>query len=99
MEFGDGEADEAVLAALKAAASADETPAQRAMLLKRGLIEMVKGLTTEAAPLVLSFKTPPPVDLWLGCEAKPGVRRRAGSLETRLLTWSHTPSGMTRGRY
>ena len=43
VEFGDGEADEAVLAALKAAASADETPAQRAMLLKQGLIEMVKG--------------------------------------------------------
>jgi len=43
VEFGDGGADEAVLAALKAAASADETPAQRAMLLKRGLIEMVKG--------------------------------------------------------
>jgi len=43
VEFGDGEADEAVIAALRAAASADETPAQRAMLLKRGLIEMVKG--------------------------------------------------------
>lgn len=43
VEFGDGGADEAVLAALKAAASADETPAQRAMLLKRGLIQMVKG--------------------------------------------------------
>ncbi len=43
VEFGDGEADEAVIAALKAAASADETPAQRAMLLKRGLIQMVKG--------------------------------------------------------
>jgi hypothetical protein len=43
VEFGDGGADEAVLAALKAAASADESPAQRAMLLKSGLIEMVKG--------------------------------------------------------
>jgi hypothetical protein len=43
VEFGDGGADEAVIAALKAAASADESPAQRAMLLKRGLIEMVKG--------------------------------------------------------
>jgi hypothetical protein len=43
VEFGDGAADEAVIAALKAAASADESPAQRAMLLKRGLIEMVKG--------------------------------------------------------
>jgi hypothetical protein len=43
VEFGDGEADEAVLAALKAAASADESSAQRAMLLKSGLIEMVKG--------------------------------------------------------
>jgi hypothetical protein len=43
VEFGDGEADEAVLAALKAAASADESPAQRAMLLKRGLVEMVRG--------------------------------------------------------
>jgi hypothetical protein len=43
VEFGDGEANEAVIAALKAAASADESPAQRAMLLKQGLIEMVKG--------------------------------------------------------
>ena len=43
VEFGDGGADETVLAALRAVASADETPAQRAMLLKRGLIEMVKG--------------------------------------------------------
>jgi hypothetical protein len=43
VEFGDGEADETVIAALKAAASADESPAQRAMLLKRGLIQMVKG--------------------------------------------------------
>jgi hypothetical protein len=43
VEFGDGGANESVLMALKAAASADETPAQRAMLLKRGLIEMVKG--------------------------------------------------------
>ena len=43
VEFGDGDANEAVLGALKAVASADETPAQRAMLLKRGLIEMVSG--------------------------------------------------------
>lgn len=43
VEFGHSEADGAVIAALKAAASADETPAQRSMLLKRGLIEMVKG--------------------------------------------------------
>jgi len=43
VEFGHSEAEDAVIAALKAAASADETPAQRAMLLKRGLIEMVKG--------------------------------------------------------
>ena len=43
VEFGDGGADEAVLGALKAVASADESPAQRAMLLKQGLIEMVKG--------------------------------------------------------
>ncbi len=43
LEFGDGEANEAVIAALKAVASADESPAQRSMLLKQGLIEMVKG--------------------------------------------------------
>jgi hypothetical protein len=41
IEFGD--ANEVVLRALKAVASADETPAQRATLLKRGLIEMVRG--------------------------------------------------------
>jgi hypothetical protein len=43
VELGDDEANGAVIAALKDVASADESPAQRAMLLSRGLIEMVKG--------------------------------------------------------
>jgi hypothetical protein len=90
VEFGDGEADEAVLAALKAGASADETPAQRAMLLKRGLIEMVKGqlVINERGYAMMQKAGMPP-------KLTPEERREeiAGTEEKRLSRFNHGEHG------
>lgn len=86
VEFGDGDADEAVLGALKAVASADETPAQRAMLLKRGLIEMVKGqvvINERGYEMMQKAGVPP--------KLTPEERREeiAGTEEKRLSRFDH----------
>jgi len=90
VEFGDGEADEAVIAALKAAASADESPAQRAMLLKRGLIQMVKGqlvINERGYDLMKKAGMPP--------KLTPEERREeiAGTEEKRLSRFNHGEHG------
>ena len=86
VEFGDGDADEAVLSALKAVASADESSAQRAMLLKRGLIEMVKGqvvITERGYEMMQKAGVPP--------KLTPEERREeiAGTEEKRLSRFNH----------
>ena len=86
VEFGDGDADEAVLSALKAVASADESSAQRAMLLKRGLIEMVKGqvvITERGYEMMQKAGVPP--------KLTPEERREeiAGTEEKRLSMFDH----------
>ena len=86
VEFGDGDADEAVLSALKAVASADESSAQRAMLLKRGLIEMVKGqvvITERGYEMMQKAGVPP--------KLTPEERREeiAGTEERRLSMFDH----------
>ena len=86
MEFGDGGADDAVIAALKAAASADESPAQRAMLLKRGLIQMVKGqlvINERGYDMMKKAGMPP--------KLTPEERREeiAGTEEKRLSRFDH----------
>ena len=86
VEFGDGDADEAVLGALKAVASADESSAQRAMLLKRGLIEMVKGqvvITERGYEMMQKAGVPP--------KLTPEERREeiAGTEEKRLSRFDH----------
>jgi len=90
VEFGDGEADEAVIAALKAAASADETPAQRAMLLKRGLIEIVKGqlvINERGYDMMKKAGVPP--------KLTPEERREEimGTEEKRLSRFNHGEHG------
>jgi len=86
VEFGDGGADEAVLGALKAVASADESSAQRAMLLKRGLIEMVAGqvVITERGYEMMQKAGMPP-------KLTPEERREeiAGTEEKRLSRFNH----------
>lgn len=86
VEFGDGGADEAVLGALTAVASADESSAQRAMLLKRGLIEMVKGqvvITERGYEMMQKAGVPP--------KLTPEERREeiAGTEEKRLSMFDH----------
>jgi hypothetical protein len=86
VEFGDGDADDAVLGALKAVASADESSAQRAMLLKRGLIEMVKGqvvITERGYEMMQKAGVPP--------KLTPEERREeiAGTEEKRLSRFDH----------
>jgi hypothetical protein len=90
VEFGDGAADDAVIAALKAAASADESPAQRSMLLKQGLIEMVKGqvvITERGYDMMQKAGMPP--------KLTPEERREeiAGSGEKRLSRFNHGEHG------
>ena len=56
VEFGDGDADEGVLSALKAVAGADESPAQRAMLLKRVPATVLKiGVVVIGAALTVGL--------------------------------------------
>ena len=90
VEFGDGEADDAVLSALKAVASADESSAQRAMLLKRGLIEMVAGqvVITERGYEMMQKAGMPP-------KLTPEERREeiAGTEEKRLSRFDHRGHG------
>ena len=86
VEFGDGDADKAVLSALKAVASADESSAQRAMLLKRGLIEMVKGqvvITERGYEMMQKAGVPP--------KLTPEERREeiVGTEEKRLSMFDH----------
>ena len=96
VEFGDGEANEAVIAALKAAASADETPAQQAMLLKSGLIEMVKGqlvINERGYDMMKKAGMPP--------KLTPEERREeiAGTEEKRLSRFNHNRApGQAGGR-
>ena len=90
VEFGDGGADEAVLGALKAVASADESPAQRAMLLKQGLIDMVAGqvVITERGYEMMQKAGMPP-------KLTPEERREeiAGTEEKRLSRFNHGEHG------
>jgi hypothetical protein len=88
VEFGDGEADEAVLAALKAAASADESLAQRAMLLKSGLVEMVKGqlVINERGYAMMQKAGMPP-------KLTPEERREEIAGEKRLSRFNHGEHG------